>query len=210
MRKRVSGLYLSAVVSPGGSGKEMKGGESITAGALQKVARRMVPFYLKVARNGLYAGRWSDAVVKLNLDRLDGLLRLASPKIGRNHIGTNGIGYFVDFPFKAPLREYTNGTTIPPGTVQFVFEHQAHRAVAEAVLPLYRTLALNRRFAAELARAIRAEDSEAVANLVKRCVRTAALKSIAAQANGFALTFRFASSSYPYRNVLYGELPAGE
>lgn len=210
MGKRIRGLYLSSLVSPGSGTVDKESSRPVTAEAIQRIARRMEPFYARIALGGLYAEKWSDAVVKLKLKRMERLLKLASPKVGRIFIGTNGIGYSVSFPIPSEEREYMSGTTIPPGTVQIVFEPRAHCEVAAAVLPLYRTLAGSRPFAAALARAIGEEDSEAAARLVKGRIRSEALKSISLEPSGIAMTFRFTFSKYPYRNLLLQEMPEGE
>lgn len=211
MGKRVQGLYLSAMVSPGNDVEERAGdGPPFSADAVRRVAGRMLPFYRAIARGGHYAGRWSEAVVEAKLNRMERLLVSAAPKLGRHSLGTNGIGYEVTFSFPALKQEYANGTTIPPGLVQFRFEPRAHAAVAASVLPLYRALAADRRFAARLARAVRADDSEAVAHLARSKVRSAGLKSVTLDETGVGLTFRFPFSDYPYRNLLYLERPEGE
>src|SRR5690606_13401231 len=92
----------------------------INANVLQKTAVSMLPFYRAVATSKSFATMWSRAVVTANLDMMKKLLDSAAPQAARQGLGTNGIGYFVDFVFAKLV--YTNGTTIPPGTVQFVFE----------------------------------------------------------------------------------------
>lgn len=172
------------------------------AGVLQYIAKRMLPFYRKVASDGIYARRWSNAVVDTDLDQMDRLLKQASPNIGRHFLGSNGIGYFVDFRFAEPFRGYTNGTTIPPGTVQFVFEPQAHRALAAAVIPFYCSLAGNRKFAQAVAKAIEEDDPERLSMLVRSRVKSKSLKTVGIESTGLAMNFRFTFSKYPYRNLL--------
>jgi hypothetical protein len=173
---------------------------------LRDISRKMTPFYRKIAVNARYARQWSEAVVALDLDRMERLLKEASPRIGENFPGTNSIGYLVEFPFTGSFEGYGNGTTIVPGTAKDVFEPQAHRAIASAVYPLYRSLGLNRTFARAVAKAIGDNDPEAAAALVRSKVRTAALKSVSIESRGIALVFRFPFSKYTYRNLLIRDI----
>ncbi|MDF2925632.1 MAG: hypothetical protein K0R57_4546 [Paenibacillaceae bacterium] len=172
------------------------------ASVLQQTARKMAPFYRKVADSAPYARKWSEAVVELDLDGMERLLKIASPRIGRNYPATNGIGYFISFPFPDPVKSYSSGTTIPPGTVQSVFEPEAHRALAEAVYPLYRSLSLSRSFAQAVAAAVEGDDPEAAAALVRAKVKSKSLRTVGIESGGVALSFRFSFSKYTYRNLL--------
>lgn len=192
-------------VKPAGKPPRKPLAKPTLAYVLQQVAAKMAPFYKKIAADAAYAKKWSEAVVDSDLDRMERLLKEASPRIGANFPGSNGIGYFIGFPFARPFENYVNGTTIPPGTVQFVFEPDAHRAVAAAVLPLYQSLAADRAFARELAEAIEKNDPEAAAVLVRSKVKARTLKSVAIESQGVALLFRFSFSRYPYRNLLFRE-----
>ncbi|WP_438444931.1 hypothetical protein [Gorillibacterium sp. sgz5001074] len=203
-------VYLSSRVQPGSGVGARVNGPAALASALQKVARRMAPFYRTVAESRKFAERWSDAVTGLELDRMLKLLKAASPRIGTVFPGTNSIGYFVTFPIPDPVGPYANGTTIPPGTTQSVFEPRAHQAVAEAVRPLYRSLAANRAFALSLAKAITDEDAEAAVRLVRSRVKTASLRSVSVDADGIAMNFRFAFTKYTYRNLLFRDVEEGD
>lgn len=210
LKNRSSTVYLSALVKRGGAARIKAAQDEVTADALQKVARRMAPFYRSVAISERFAARWSDAVVKLDLDRMLRLLKVASPHIGRCFPGTNSIGYFVGFAFPSPVDTYATGTTIPPGTAQSVFEPKAHREVAKAVLPLYRTLAANRSFASKLACAIQEEDAETAARMVRGLVKAKSLKSVSVESSGIALRFRFDFTKHTYRNLLFRDVAEGE
>ncbi|BCG59042.1 hypothetical protein [Paenibacillus sp. URB8-2] len=179
---------------------------AVTADVLVKVAKGMLPFYRAIAGGRSYASAWTRAVVGADLDLMGKLLKLAAPQAARQGYGTNAIGYFVDFDFPLPTLVYTNGTTIPPGLVQFTFSTEVHRRIARAVLPLYRELAINRNFAAALARGIRRDDCKAVAAMVRGLVHSPGLRSVKIEESGIALLFKYKSSPYPYRNLLFREL----
>lgn len=171
--------------------------------AIGQVAGKVLPFYKRVAASGQFAGQWSEAVVDLDLSQMEKLLKKASPGIGRHELATNGIGYFVQFPFAKPINAYVSGTTILPGSAQFVFEPEAHQAVAAAVYPLYCSLARDRGFARSLARIIGEDDPEAAAVLIRSRVKAKTLKSVAIESGGVALTFRFPFSKHSYRSLLF-------
>lgn len=175
----------------------------VNANVLQNVAASMLPFYGAVATDERFATLWSRAVVTANLNLMKKLLASVAPRAARQGLATNGIGYFIDFSF--PKLVYTNGTTIPPGTVQFVFEPNVHQAIARAVLPFYRKLASDRSFACKLAIAIRRKNTRLVNLLVRSVVRTPALKSVKIEDQGIALTFKFSFSRFKYQNLLFRE-----
>jgi hypothetical protein len=172
---------------------------------LQRAARTMLPFYRAVAVSEVYARKWSKAVVKTDIDRMAKLLAMVSPLSQGLPLGSNGIGYFVGFPIRKTQRELTNGTTIPPGTVQFVFEPKVHRAIACAVFPLYRELAYNRAFAVVFTKAVGRRDLAAVKKLVRMLVHTPALRlvEVGVEEGGVSLTFKYKFSKYEYRNLLF-------
>ncbi|WMT41687.1 hypothetical protein RE628_04110 [Paenibacillus sp. D2_2] len=175
-----------------------------TGVGLQRIARQMLPFYKAVACNRKYAAAWSRAVVSADLDAMSKLLHKVSPVLGKQGLGTNAIGYFISFTIRKS--SYSNGVTIPPGTVQFKFETEVHRGMARAFLPLYRKLAYNRSFANRLACAIRRHDKSLAIALIRSVVRSSALKSVHIDDTGFGLIFKFPFSKYPYQNLLFLEL----
>ncbi|MBW4083338.1 hypothetical protein [Paenibacillus sp. S150] len=177
----------------------------VTARVLGQVSRSMLPFYRKIATSRSFAGQWSTAVVTADLALMGKLLADIPALAGTENYGTNGIGYFISFPFPPPVAFYTNGTTIPPGMVQFTFSTQAHRSVALAVIPLYRKLAASPCFAERFAAAIRRKDNKAVTAMVRGLVKTASLRSVTIEEHGAALLFKTRFSQYPYRNVLFQE-----
>ncbi|MCC3376559.1 hypothetical protein [Cohnella sp. REN36] len=181
----------------------------VTGALLQRVAGVMLPFYQAVASSETFARKWSRALLSLDLDRMLKLLRAVSrgARKERLGIGTNAIGYFVSFPAAKPIWQYTDGVTIPPGTVQYTFETRIHRAIARAVLPLYRELARNRCFAAALAGAIRSGDRRAANAMTRGLVGTAALARVEIESSGLALTFRYKSTQYPYRHLFFRDVP---
>ncbi|MFC3746501.1 hypothetical protein [Paenibacillus sp. GCM10012306] len=177
----------------------------VTAYVLRKTARAMLPFYIKIAKDDKFARKWSKAVVTANLNLMEELLAKIPSLAGNQNYGTNAIGYFISFPFTSPVGYYTNGTTIPPGLVQFTFNTQAHRYIARALLPFYRKLATDSSFAKTLACAIRRKDQRTVKCLVRKLVKSAALRSVIIEDSGVALLFRTPFSKYPYRNLLFRE-----
>lgn len=176
---------------------------------LQRTARTMLPFYQRIAKDKVYAERWSSAVVELELEEMLRLLRAAAPVKRLQPIATNGIGYFVTFPYEKGDVELVNGTTIPPGSVQFTFSTRAHRDVAKAILPLYRTLANNRPYAEALSKAIEKRDERIVGMMVRQLVKSKRLKSVVIEHPGFALEFKFPYNRFVYRNLLFRELYHG-
>lgn len=178
----------------------------VTAHVLRRVAAAMLPFYRRIAGSRSYAREWTTAVVTADLDLMRRLLSSIPSLAGVDNYGTNGIGYFISFPFPLPVGFYTNGTTIPPGMARFTFNTDAHRCIARAVIPLYRELAVNRHFAECMAAAIRRRDTRTVRAMVRSLVKTNALKSVTIEENGLALLFRTRFSKYPYRNLLFQEM----
>ncbi|MFF2015893.1 hypothetical protein [Paenibacillus sp. NPDC058177] len=177
----------------------------VTAFVLRKTARAMLPFYTKIAKDEKFARQWSKAVVTANLNLMGELLARIPSLVGNQNYGTNAIGYFISFPFTPPVGYYTNGTTIPPGLVQFTFNTKAHRYIARALLPFYRKLATSCRYAKALAYAIRRKDQRTVKCLVRKFVTSAALSSVIIEDSGIALLFKTPFSKYPYRNLLFRE-----
>lgn len=172
---------------------------------LQQTGRRMEPFYRRAATSMPYVRRFCHAVTEADLDKIEQMIKEASPKIGENFPGTNGIGYFVGLPFAKPIGVYSNGTTIPPGTVQFTFEPEAFQRVAKAVLPLYNRFAKYPVYTGKLAHALEEKDPEEAAKLVRSVVKDPALRSVTLESYGVALAFRFSFSQYTYRHLLMQE-----
>ncbi|WP_211745674.1 hypothetical protein [Paenibacillus sp. Marseille-Q4541] len=172
---------------------------------LQNTARIMIPFYRAIAFNRKYAQRWSKAVVTTDLDEMVRLLTKVSPKAKGLSIGSNGIGYFVGFPVMNPQLEFSNGTTIIPGTARFTFQTKVHRGIARAVLPFYCKLAMNRDFAMKLSKAVSNRNEKLVRCMVRSLVRTPALISVNMdlEGAGISLTFKYKSTKYIYRNLLF-------
>ncbi|ADO57937.1 hypothetical protein [Paenibacillus polymyxa] len=179
--------------------------QRLHAETLRKISAVMLPFYKAIATQRAFAVQWSRAVVQGNLDRMKSLLCSVAPFAAKQGLGTNGIGYFVSFLAQPPMLYYTNGTTIPPGTVQFTFEPKVHRALAKTVFPLYRELARNECFASALAKAINRQDQRAVHVMIRSLIPSSALKSVDIEDGGFALLFKYPFSKYPYRNLLFRE-----
>ena len=177
----------------------------VPARVLQNTARVMYPFYRAIAFHKLYADRWSKAVITTDLDKMVRLLTKVSPRAKRLSLGTNGIGYFVGFPIKNPNLEFSNGTTIIPGTTRFTFDPKIHQAIARAVLPFYRELACNRKFAVTLSKAVRSGNEKLVRCLIRSLVRTPALVSVRMDLGraGISLTFKYKTTKYIYRNLLF-------
>ncbi|CAM4462162.1 hypothetical protein [Paenibacillus typhae] len=177
----------------------------VTARVLRQVAKAMLPFYRKIAGNRTFAQQWSAAVTGADLGLMGSLLAQIPTLAGVQNYGTNGIGYFISFPYPPPVVFYTNGTTIPPGTVQFTFNTRVHRTVALAVIPFYRRLAASAAYADALASAINRNEAKRVDTLVRRLVKTKALQTVTIEDHGVALRFKTRYSKYPYRNLLFQE-----
>lgn len=171
-------------------------------GALAKTAALMIPFYRKIARDERYALQWSAAVRKADLDKMLRLFRQTA-RLRSPNLSTNGIGYFLDVPFPAPLYQYTNGTSLRPGTTQFRFSAKAHRTIAAAILPFYRAIRDYGPFATALAAAIRRGNRSLVERLVRSRVRSRHLHSVTLIESGFAMGFRVPGVRFTYYNEFY-------
>ncbi|MDF2961073.1 MAG: hypothetical protein K0S39_2808 [Paenibacillus sp.] len=179
----------------------------VTVPVLQRVAAAMLPFYRRIALDASYAEAWSRAVRRIDLTVMQRLFtKVVTAKFSA--LGTNGIGYFADFPAGRPILLYTNGTTFIPGTVQFFFPVRFHRAVAKAVLPLYRKIVNKPAFAQQIVRAIRLGDQRTLVRLVRSVICTGALRSIRIQSSGFRLGFRFPGLKHTLFNIFSRELTA--
>lgn len=195
-------VWLSKNVTKGSIKNHPQSYNGITGEIVQKVSLGMLPFYMKIASNRSYAEEWSKAIVCADLDHMKILLGSVSKLAAKQGLGTNGIGYFVDFDDKHHPWSFSNGTTIPPGKVKFHFSTRVHRAISRAVIPFYRQLASNRVFADALAVAIRRKENELVERVVRGLVCTPALKSVSIEEHGIVLLFKYPSSKYSYENLL--------
>ncbi|RAP78209.1 hypothetical protein [Paenibacillus montanisoli] len=178
----------------------------LTGPMLSHIAATMVPFFKKIAVNYTYALKWSKAVRTADLDTLSALFKLAVPGAKLNGFSTNAIGYFFDFDFPDPVLQYSVGTTIPPGTTQFTFSTPIHRAIARAALPFYRALASSSCYAAAVAAAINGNKLTRLRILLRQKITASALKSIRIEFSGAALSFKYSSSKFTYRHLLFREI----
>ncbi|MEK0317676.1 hypothetical protein [Cohnella sp. 56] len=188
-------------------GRSVNCGTAAVVSALRLSARAMLPFYRTVATDRAFARRWSDNVVGLRLDGMKRQLKHAAPLAARlqKGIGTNGIGYFIDYPAPGTADVFATGVTIPPGTLQFYFSSAAHGAVAADLLPFCRALAANHAYAAALVAAMDAADARAAEALVRSRVRSGALRTVDAAPDYLALDFKPAGSRYIYRSLFFRE-----
>ncbi|WP_219837531.1 hypothetical protein [Paenibacillus sp. R14(2021)] len=178
----------------------------LTGPVLSHVAAIMTPFYMKIAGNRSFALRWSRAVRQANLDVLLALFKAVTPPAKLSGFSVNGIGYFIDFQFPPPTLQYSNGTTIPPGTAQFTFSTPIHRAIARAVIPFYTALSKSPAYAVALASAVNANDIARIRRLVRQKVTSKALQAVTSDFSGVTLTFKFRGSRFLYRNLLFREI----
>lgn len=182
-------------------GRLRSGSQKPTAGLLRLTARSILPFLKAIAGRRGYAAAWSRAVVAGDLDRMTKLLGRVAPELAKNGLGTNGIGYFFSFP--EPWSDYSCGTTIPPGSVQFHFSPVMHRLVAQALIPYYRRLLTRPAYALRLAGAIRRQDHCEANRLVKRGICSPLLRSVSVEDGEFRLTFKARSGKYQYDHLLF-------
>ncbi|QHW34505.1 hypothetical protein GZH47_29400 [Paenibacillus rhizovicinus] len=190
----------------GGKSNARSGTIRIPGYILSRVASMMIPLYSKIARNQSFALRWSKAVRQGDLDTLIAMFKSVAPMAKYDSFSVNGIGYFIDFAFPEPIQQYSNGTTIPPGTTQFTFSTPINRAISRAVLPFYRKLARSTAYASALAEAINANHVSRVRCLIRQQVTTKALKTIEVRFSGVELNFKYTSSTFAYRNLLFREI----
>ncbi|WP_308634348.1 hypothetical protein [Paenibacillus silvisoli] len=177
----------------------------LTGSILAHIAGTMVPFFTKIVSNYSYALKWSKAVRTADLDKLSALFRSVVPNAKLNGFSTNAIGYFFDFDFPAPVLQYSVGTTIPPGSTQFTFSTPIHRAIARALLPFYRALKSSSCYAAAVAAAINGNQLTRLHTLLRQKIASYALKSIEIDFTGAALSFKYKSSKFTYRHLLFRE-----
>ncbi|MEF2967828.1 hypothetical protein V3851_18520 [Paenibacillus sp. M1] len=178
-----------------------RGGRLPSVRLLRRVAAGMLPFYRTVAISAAFSGAWSRAVVKADLDWMRKLLCAVAPRLAHHGLGSNGIGYFITF--SARNSDYSCGITIPPGSVQFHFSPKIHRLIARELVPYCRTVACRPGYSALLAQAIRRNDGKAAARLVRRVIRSSALKSVRIDDGGLVLSFKYPFSKYTYTYVLF-------
>jgi hypothetical protein len=177
----------------------------VTAAVLRKVATIMIPFYRKVAYSGKFSDKWAKSVREAELADMESMLRSVISEQPILSLATNGIGYFIDYPFPKPIYAYTNATSLRPGTTQFTFNSSIHRAIAKAVLPLYTNIARNQQFTALIVKAIRTQNKQLVDLLIRSAIPTPRLVSIEIRYSGFFLGFKYPSSKYVYYNELFRE-----
>lgn len=176
----------------------------VTVPVLRRTVSGMLPFYSKIVRCPRFAARWARAVRKADLSRMEKMLRKAAPGTARKtSLAVNGIGYFVDFNARRPIYQYVNATSIRPGTVQFYFNNRVHRSIACAILPLYRKLAVNKRFASDVVRAIRTNNKRRLSWLIRSQIKSKALCTISIRHSGFSLGFKYPFSPYTVYNECF-------
>lgn len=188
------------------SSKSDTGNFKVSGSILARTAAVMLPFYKKVAASKSFAIRWSRALEKGDLDTLIAMFKATTPPAALSSFGTNGIGYFIDFEYPAPVLQYSNGLTIPPGLTQFTFSHAIHQDIARSIIPYYSALKTSPAYASALANAINSNDLVQAKRLVRRKVTTSALKSIAIRFSGIGLDFKYKSSKFIYRSSLFREI----
>jgi hypothetical protein len=177
----------------------------VTAAVLRKVATIMIPFYRKVACSSKYSDKWAKSVREAELADMESMLRSVISQQPILSLATNGIGYFIDYPFPKPIYAYTNATSLRPGTTQFTFNSSIHRAIAKAVLPLYTNIARNQQFTALIVKAIRTQNKQLMDLLIRSVIPTPRLVSIEIRYSGLFLGFKYPSSKYVYYNELFRE-----
>ncbi|WP_310500507.1 hypothetical protein [Paenibacillus qinlingensis] len=173
--------------------------------AIRKVATIMLPFYRKLASSLTFSIQWATAVRKTDIARMNKLLRSVIGAEPLSALGSNGVGWFVDFPLPKPLLEITNGTTIRPGQVQFTFSSTINRAIAKAVIPLYKEISCNPYYAALIVKAINTQNKVLLNRLVRSTVTSRRLVSVDIDFSGFFLGFKYPESKYVYLNEVFRE-----
>ncbi|TVY10785.1 hypothetical protein [Paenibacillus cremeus] len=178
----------------------------VSVPVMRLMARRMIPFYCRIANNRKYAEAWTAGVRKADVNALVRLLKQVGIQVPSREVGsfaTNGIGYFVEFNAPSPINLYADGTTLQPGTTQSYFNTTVHRAIARAVLPLYRAIAFQPVFAKLVVRAIVTGKLRLLHVLVRSKVKTLALRTIQIQESGFRLGFKYAASRFVFYNLCF-------
>lgn len=175
---------------------------------LRKTARAMLPFYEKIVRDRIYAIRWSRAVRRANLNEMIRLLKQVIPRFDIEDFGlaADSAGYAVDVPVPKPVELYTNGTSIPV-FVQAHFNTNAHRAVARAILPLYRAIIKSQTFAKAIVQAFTRNQIHILNRLVRSKVKSPYLKKVDVVPFGFLMRFKTPFDKYPYDNSFFLNVP---
>ncbi len=173
--------------------------------AIRKVATVMLPFYRKLAISRTFSVQWAKAVRETDIARMNKLLRSVIGSEPLSALVSNGVGWFVDFPLPKPLLVITNGTTIRPGQVQFTFSSTINRAIAKAVIPLYREIICNPSYAALLVKAINKQNETLLNQLIRSTVTSRRLVSVRIDFSGFFLGFKYPTSKYVYLNEVFRE-----
>jgi hypothetical protein len=180
----------------------------VTPFILRKSARTVLPFYKKIARNEIYAKRWSTAVRNAELSDMIRLIKQAIPGFNNDFgLSVNGIAYFIDVQVPEPVEIYTNGTGIPPGMVQFHFNTKAHRSIAIAIQPLYRAIINSQPFAKAIVEAIRRKDIRILNQVIRSKVKSPYLRKVDFDTFGFMMRFKFPFEKYPYDNSFFLNVP---
>lgn len=173
--------------------------------AIRKVATVMLPFYRKLAGSRTFSVQWAKAVREADIARMNKLLRSVIGSEPLSALASNGVGWFVDFPLPKPLLVITNGTTIRPGQVQFMFSSTINRAIAKAVIPLYRELICNPSYTALVVKAINTQNETLLNHLIRSTVTSPKLVSVQNDFSGFFLGFKYPTSKYVYVNEVFRE-----
>ncbi|WNR43423.1 hypothetical protein [Paenibacillus roseipurpureus] len=174
--------------------------------AIRKVAKVMLPFYRKIASNRSFSLQWAKAVREADVAQMNQLLRSAIGAEPISSLASNGVGWFVDFPLPKPLLVITNGTTIRPGQVQFTFSAVINRAISQAVIPFYREIQCNPRYAALIVKAINTKNEALLNHLVRSTITSRRLVSVHIDFSGVFLGFKYPWSKFVYLNEIFREL----
>jgi hypothetical protein len=175
----------------------------ITTKVLREITGILLPFYRKIAVNRAFSIKWAKAVRQADVSTMVKLLRSVVPKPPYAALASNGIGYFIDYPFPKPIYAYTNATSLRPGTIQFTFNSTIHRNIAKAILPLYNEIVCNTPYAAKLVQCIRSNNTAFLERLIRSKVTTKRLVSIEIRCSGMFLGFRYPASRYVYYNEFF-------
>ena len=174
---------------------------------IRTLTKDVIGLYRKIAYDDSFAKKWSNAVEKGDIEKLEHLYAEVTPYSRRKNtaLSTNGIGFFVIHEFPEPVYGYSNGIYILPGQVQFHFNTEIIQAIAREVLPFYLRIIHDREYANSIKNAIYYKDRTGLSELIGIEVASPYFISTSVERDGFTLSFQFPLEPYVYHVGFFRE-----
>lgn len=173
----------------------------LTGVALRIAAKKTIPIYREVATNPEYATRLTLAIRNANLSTISRLFMEVTSSI--EDIGTNSFGFNIGFTFPAPTDQIIENETFTKGRVRLTVT--SFRSISKRILPLYRKIANNSSFAAQLALAARNGQNTRLRNLISPLLPANSLVSV--QGDRKAINLEVKASTGVVFNTSFFVLP---